>query len=851
MGDFNPGFAFDIEDRSKPVQTPWDFAGTCTNSVAFKRATRMRCDLAPRILGSCGGKFTATAICFTADALKDAAAATGTSIDEKIRTQRSRRKALKRKDASSDEEDDDDDLHVDDLGDSDEDQLLPGEEGLSDDEEGLSDDDSDGEAYSSEEDIEASKQKKKKSKETTEKSINTTKEAKLANGKERNRGKTTTPTASTKKNTNTSASGFYDSAPKSTKFSASSFADLGLSRPLIRACDALGYSKPTPIQAACVPLGLTGRDICGSAITGSGKTAAFTLPLLERLLHRDKRISATYVLILVPARELAVQVHSMIERLAQFTDIRAALVVGGLSLNAQAAALRTGPEIVVGTPGRVIDHLRNSQGFGLEDLATLVLDEADRLLEMGFKDEIHEIVKLAPTQRQTLLFSATMTEQVKDLIDLSLRHPVRLAADESAAAPKALTQEVLRLKGKTSLKKEATLLALVSRSFKDSGRVIIFFSTKQKAHRAKILFGLADLPLAVELHGDMTQAARLQSLEDFRTGKAGFLLATDVAARGLDILGVETVINFDAPRNLTSYLHRVGRTARAGTSGRSITFVEDGDRTLVKEVVKKGKIDLLSRKVAPVAINNWQTKIEGLEKDVIQIHIAEREEKELRKAEQEALKLQNMIHHRDEIYARPARTWFQSQREKDNVKLVAKKAALGIMSEGDGVMNGANSKTSKEAKAFAKSQKRLEKKQAAREADQREQRSGRSRALDEETGGMAKKVRFLKAKEQALRESGVSSSMAGRMAAASLAGAKKGKSKRKRELFDDGSGAGGGASGTGGSSASGASKVYVGGAPTGRPTNSQVKSRVETNRLKRGGKSKASFKSKAKHKRRK
>jgi len=718
--------------------------------------------------------------------------------------------------------------------------LLPGEEGLSDDEEDSDDSD------------EAPPAQRKNENEN-----GTWKDQQRFGTDSKKPSKAAAKAAGSKKG-GTAANGkggkFYDAATaKNTKFSASSFADLGLSRPLIRACDALGYSKPTPIQAACVPLGLTGRDICGSAITGSGKTAAFTLPLLERLLHRDKRISATYVLVLVPARELAVQVHSMIERLAQFTDIRAALVVGGLSLNAQAAALRTGPEIVVGTPGRVIDHLRNSQGFGLEDLATLVLDEADRLLEMGFKDEIHEIVKLAPAQRQTLLFSATMTEQVKDLIDLSLRHPVRLAADESAAAPKALTQEVLRLKGKSSLKKEATLLALVSRSFKDSGRVIIFFSTKQKAHRAKILFGLADLPLAVELHGDMTQAARLQSLEDFRTGKAGFLLATDVAARGLDILGVETVINFDAPRNLTSYLHRVGRTARAGTSGRSITFVEDGDRPLLKEVVKKGKIDLLSRKVAPVAINNWQAKIEGLEKDVIQIHIAEREEKELRKAEQEALKLQNMIDHRDEIYARPARTWFQSQREKDNVKLVAKKAALGIMSDGaggTGGAGGANGKTPKEAKAVAKSQKRLEKKQAAREAEQREQRSGRGRTLDEETQGMAKKVRFLKAKEQALRESGVSSSMAGRLAAASLStgAAKKGKSKRKRELFDDGSGGGG--DGPGPSAGAKGSSVYAGGAATGRPSQA-TKSRVEANKLKRGGKGKSSFKSKAKFRRRK
>ncbi len=734
-----------------------------------------------------------------ADALKDAAAATGTSIDHKINAQKRHRRSSKAVEESEEEsvsEESDDEV------------LLPGEEEVTEDEEDSSveeEGEQESSSSSSESDIEQE-------------------EAEVVT-KKRKLGRNGTLEGKT------SQSGFFDSTPKNTKFTASSFGDLNLSRPLVRACEVLGYSKPTPIQAACIPLGLTGRDICGSAITGSGKTAAFTLPILERLLYRDKRVTATYVLILVPARELAVQVHSMIERLAQFTDIRAALVVGGLSLNAQAAALRTGPEIVVGTPGRVIDHLRNSQGFGLEDLATLVLDEADRLLEMGFKEEIHEIVNLAPMKRQTLLFSATMTDQVKDLINLSLRHPVRLAADERAAAPKALTQEVLRLKGKAALKKEATLLALISRSFKKSGRTIIFFSTKQKAHRAKILFGLADLPLAVELHGDMTQAARLQSLEDFRTGKAGFLLATDVAARGLDILGVETVINFDAPRNLTSYLHRIGRTARAGSSGRSITFVEDQDRSLLKEIIKKGKIELLSRKVASVAINDWQAQVEGFERDVIQILKSEREEKELRKAEMEAQKASNMIDHHDEIYSRPARTWFQTKSEKATIAGEARKAALGLLDEGQG--------DPKKQKTAAKNQKRLEKKQAVKEAEEREKRSGRSRALTEETKDVAKRVRLLKAKEQELREQGLSATQAGRIAASSLSQGGKKKKQKKRELFSDKD------------LVKAESKVYAGGARSSQPNKSSNKlTGLALSKVKRGGKSKNAFKSKAKHKRR-
>ena len=192
-----------------------------------------------------------------------------------------------------------------------------------------------------------------------------------------------------------SSGGFYAAAPASTSYSAATFADLGLSRPLVKACSALGYTAPTPIQAACVPLALLGRDIVGSAITGSGKTAAFALPLLERLLHRSRRVSATHVLVLAPVRELAVQVHSMIAQLAQHTDIRAAIVVGGLSAKQQAQELRAAPDIVVATPGRIIDHVLNTMAFELDSLSALVLDEADRLLELGFQEEVR-LPLLAP-----------------------------------------------------------------------------------------------------------------------------------------------------------------------------------------------------------------------------------------------------------------------------------------------------------------------------------------------------------------------------------------------------------------------------------------------------------------------
>ncbi|KAK6938969.1 Helicase, C-terminal [Dillenia turbinata] len=456
-------------------------------------------------------------------------------------------------------------------------------------------------------------------------------------------------------------------------FHANSFMELHLSRSLLRACEALGYSKPTPIQAACIPMALAGRDICGSAITGSGKTAAFALPTLERLLFRPKRVPAIRVLILTPTRELAVQVHSMIEKLSQFTDIRCCLIVGGLSTKMQEAALRSMPDIVVATPGRMIDHLRNSMSVDLEDLAVLILDEADRLLELGFSAEINELVRMCPKRRQTMLFSATMTEEVDGLIKLSLTKPVRLSADPSAKRPENLTEEVVRIRRMREANQEAVLFALCSKTF--TSKVIIFSGTKQAAHRLKILFGLAGFK-AAELHGNLTQAQRLDALELFRKQEADFLIATDVAARGLDIIGVQTVINFACPRDLTSYVHRVGRTARAGREGYAVTFVTDNDRSLLKTIAKRAGSKLKSRIVAEQSITKWSQMIEQMEDQVAEILQEEREERALRKAEMEMTKAENLIAHKDEIYSRPKKTWFVSEKEK---KLAAKaeKASLG------------------------------------------------------------------------------------------------------------------------------------------------------------------------------
>lgn len=455
-------------------------------------------------------------------------------------------------------------------------------------------------------------------------------------------------------------------------FHANSFMELNLSRPLLRACESLGYHKPTPIQAACIPLALTGRDICGSAITGSGKTAAFTLPVLERLLFRPKRVHAIRVLVLTPTRELAVQVHSMIEKLAQFTDIRCCLVVGGLSTKVQEVALRSMPDIVVATPGRMIDHLRNSQSVGLEELAVLILDEADRLLELGFNAEIRELVRICPKRRQTMLFSATMTEEIDELIKLSLTKPLRLSADPSTKRPAKLTEEVVRIRRMREVNQEAVLLALCSKTF--TSKAIIFSGTKQAAHRLKILFGLAGFK-AAELHGNLTQVQRLDALELFRKQEVDYLIATDVAARGLDIIGVQTVVNFACPRDLTSYIHRVGRTARAGKEGYAVTFVSDNDRSVLKSIAKRAGSKLRSRIVAEQSIAKWCQMIEQMEDQVAEVLQDEREERVLRKAEMEATKAENMIEHKDEIFSRPKRTWFATEKEK---KLIAKAAKNSV-----------------------------------------------------------------------------------------------------------------------------------------------------------------------------
>ena len=467
------------------------------------------------------------------------------------------------------------------------------------------------------------------------------------------------------------------------------FNELTLSRPLLRGIASMGYVKPTPIQTAVIPVALAGRDICASAVTGSGKTAAFLLPILERCLHRPPgRITA---LILTPTRELAAQCLGMMETLSQFTKIHSTLIVGGAkNVNSQIAELRSRPQVVVATPGRLLDHVMNSTGVTLEDIEFLVLDEADRLLDLGFQEEVTEIIKACPAQRQTLLFSATMNTKVDDLISLSMKRPVRVrvsdkekSANNGLEVAPRLEQEFIRVRsGNEGINREGMLLGLLTRTF--SEQTIVFFDTKAKAHRMMILCGLCGIKCA-ELHGNLTQTQRLEALENFRKGEVDVLLATDLAARGLDINRVQTVINFEMPSRVETYIHRIGRTARAGRGGRSCTLIGEGRRHLMKTVMKdaaeKGKSPstknkgnksqtgvIRSRSIPAAVISHFVAKLQTLEPHVEEVYEAEAVAKMDRLAEMEANKAHNIIEHGKDITSRPQRQWFASEQMKQNTK---------------------------------------------------------------------------------------------------------------------------------------------------------------------------------------
>jgi ATP-dependent RNA helicase RhlE len=347
------------------------------------------------------------------------------------------------------------------------------------------------------------------------------------------------------------------------------FAELGLSDGLVRAASERGYAEPTPIQAAAIPLALQGRDIVGCAQTGSGKTAAFALPLLHRLDTWRPAWRRTYALVLVPTRELAAQVGETIRALARHIEdpVKVAVVFGGVSVNPQMMGLRGGAEVIVATPGRLLD-LIDRNAVKLDDVNLLVLDEADRLLDEGFADELARLTALLPPKRQNLFFSATFPPAVQQLADALLNDPVRVEMPAvTGEEPPAIEQHAVEV---DTAQRTPLLRHLIEQG--QWPRVLVFVATRYASeHVADKLRrnGLA----AAAFHGELSQGARTRVLAELNSGALRVVLATDMAARGLHIPGLPVVVNYDLPRSADDYIHRIGRTGRAGATGLAVSFV--------------------------------------------------------------------------------------------------------------------------------------------------------------------------------------------------------------------------------------------------------------------------------------
>jgi superfamily II DNA/RNA helicase len=360
------------------------------------------------------------------------------------------------------------------------------------------------------------------------------------------------------------------------------FADLGLSDELLRAVTESGYSEPTPIQAGAIPPVLMMRDIIGIAQTGTGKTASFVLPMIDILAHGRSRARMPRSLILEPTRELAAQVAENFEKYGKYQKLTMALLIGGVSMGDQVKALERGVDVLIATPGRLLDHVERGKLL-LTGVELLVIDEADRMLDMGFIPDIERICKLVPFTRQTLFFTATMPPEITRISEQFLHNPVRIEVAKPATAAATITQRLVASHSQDYEKRD-TLRRLI-KDAKDLQNAIVFCNRKRDVatlHKSLQKHGFP----AVALHGDMDQYARMAALDSFRTGENPILVASDVAARGLDIPAVSHVFNFDVPTHAEDYVHRIGRTGRAGREGASFTIVTRHDDKLLAAIEK-------------------------------------------------------------------------------------------------------------------------------------------------------------------------------------------------------------------------------------------------------------------------
>ncbi|QNA90331.1 DEAD/DEAH box helicase [Massilia sp. Dwa41.01b] len=362
------------------------------------------------------------------------------------------------------------------------------------------------------------------------------------------------------------------------------FADFGLAPEIQRALNDQGYVHPTPIQAQAIPIVLQGRDVMGAAQTGTGKTAGFSLPIIQLLLaHANPSMSPARhpvrALILTPTRELAVQVADNVKAYSRHTPLRSTVVFGGMDMKGQTAILKSGVEIVIATPGRLLDHIEQ-KNVSLAQVQMLVMDEADRMLDMGFLPDLQRIINLLPKKRQNLMFSATFSPEIKKLANSFLDKPVLIEVARSNATAEKVTQVVYKVDEEQ--KRDVVEFLIRQRELK---QVIVFSNTKIGASRLSRHLEQTGIK-ASAIHGDKTQQERMAALESFKKGEIEVLVATDVAARGLDISDLPCVINFDLPYNAEDYVHRIGRTGRAGASGDALSVYSDKDERLLADIEK-------------------------------------------------------------------------------------------------------------------------------------------------------------------------------------------------------------------------------------------------------------------------
>ncbi|RKY42529.1 MAG: ATP-dependent helicase [Candidatus Makaraimicrobium thalassicum] len=352
-----------------------------------------------------------------------------------------------------------------------------------------------------------------------------------------------------------------------------SFDGLGIAPKILEVLDRLKFTQPTPIQHKAIPIAIEGTDIIGVAQTGTGKTLAFAIPVIQRLSRNKGQC-----LVLVPTRELALQVNEAFREIALLFGIKTVVIIGGVPMQAQLKVLKKNPRVIIATPGRLIDHM-NQRTLRLNEVEVLILDEADRMLDMGFKPDIERILKFVPKKRQTMLFSATIPGEVVSIGAVHMKLPVHVEVAPSGTAAERIIQELF------IVKKEAKKKLLANLLDQYRGPVLLFSRTKRGAGKIKRLIKEMGHN-AAEIHSDRTLKQRREALEGFKRGKYRILVATDIAARGIDVVGIETVINYDLPDDTENYVHRIGRTGRAGHKGRAISFATPEQGNDIRNIEK-------------------------------------------------------------------------------------------------------------------------------------------------------------------------------------------------------------------------------------------------------------------------